>query len=166
MLDSLRAEPANREDVQRRVDEYVNHLEKIAGIFTDHARELGLGVRLSAERAIQAVRTGNGFARVMRFCDRVDDSGVLHDAQLMTALDCVGELLTSPRHNGLVLGAMQSGKTTTSIALQFAGPIVYQLTGRRLYPLYLITSHTSQEDQTKIEIAKFLDFYGDMAVEI
>jgi len=84
----------------------------------------------------------------------------------MTALDCVGELLTSSKNNGLVLGAMQSGKTTTSIALQFAGPIVYQLTGRRFYPIYLITSHTSQEDQTKHEITRFLEFYGELAVEI
>ncbi|TPM07366.1 MULTISPECIES: hypothetical protein [unclassified Mesorhizobium] len=38
------------------------------------------------------------------------------------------------------------------------------LTGRRLYPIYLITSHTSQEDQTKIELARFLDFYGELTV--
>jgi hypothetical protein len=82
----------------------------------------------------------------------------------MTALCCVGELLTNPKDNGLVLGAMQSGKTTTSLALQFAGPIVYLLTGRCLYPIYLITSHTSQEDQTKIELTRFLDFYGELAV--
>lgn len=153
-----------RADVQQRVTEYVAHLEKIADVFTAHARELGLGVTLDAEGAIAAVKKGTGFARVMRFCERPDDSGVLHDAQLMTALDCIGELLTSPKKNGLVLGAMQSGKTTTSLAMQFAGPIVYLLTGRCLYPIYLITSHTSQEDQTKVEITRFLDFYGELAV--
>lgn len=166
MLDTVRGDPVDKKDVEQRVGEYVAHLEQIARIFTDHARELGLCVRLNAARAVQAVKTGNGFARVMRFCQRVDDSGVLHDAQLMTALNCVGELLTSPQDNGLVLGAMQSGKTTTSLALQFAGPIVYLLMRRCLYPIYLITSHTSQEDQTKIEISRFLDFYGELAVEI
>jgi hypothetical protein len=166
MLDTPSGDPATKDDVQRRVNEYVAHLEKIARVFTEHARELGLGVRLSAAGAIHAVKRGTGFARVMRFCDRPDDSGVLHDAQLMTALDCIGELLTSPQHNGLVLGAMQSGKTTTSLAFQFAGPIVYLLTGRCLYPIYLITSHTSQEDQTKIEITRFLDFYGELSVEV
>lgn len=164
MLDIRSDDPATTADVERRVDEYGAHLEEIARVFTAHARELGLSVRLDASRAIQAVRRGTGFARVMRFCARPDDSGVLHDAQLMTALDCIGELLTSPQNNGLVLGAMQSGKTTTSLALQFAGPIVYLLTGRCLYPIYLITSHTSQEDQTKIEITRFLDFYGELAV--
>ncbi len=158
--------PMTQEDVQRRVDEYAAHLEQIGRVFNEHARDLGLGVRLDAAGAIEAVKKGTGLARVMRFCDREDDSGVLHGAQLMTALDCIGELLTSPQQNGLVLGAMQSGKTTTSIALQFAGPIVYLLTNRRLYPIYLITSHTSQEDQTKIEIARFLDFYGELSVQI
>ena len=162
MLDT----PDRPTDVRAVVEEYADHLGIIARVFTEHARELGLGVQLDATGAIESVRRGNGVARAMRFHDRVDDSGVLHDAQLMTALDCVGELLTSPRNNGLVLGAMQSGKTTTSLALQFAGPIVYLLTGRCLYPIYLITSHTSQEDQTKIEIARFLDFYGELSVMI
>ena len=166
MLEIRDQDPTGVADVERRVSEYVGHLEKIARVFTQHAHELGLGVKLDASGAIQAVKNGTGFARVMRYCDRPDDSGVLHDAQLMTALDCVGELLTSPRNNGLVLGAMQSGKTTTSLAFQFAGPIVYLLTDRCLYPIYLITSHTSQEDQTKIEIARFLDFYGELAVEV
>ncbi len=167
MLDTTRGDPVTSEDVQRGVNEYVAHLEKIARVFTEHAQELGLGVRLDAAGAIQAVKGGTGFARVMRFCGRPDDSGVIHDSQLMTALDCVGELLTSPQHNGLVLGAMQSGKTTSlAFAFQFAGPIVYLLTGRCLYPIYLITSHTSQEDQTKIEIARFLDFYGELSVAV
>lgn len=153
-------------DVRAVVDGYIAHLERIAQVFNDHARELGLGVKLNAKGVADSMRGGVSVARAVRFHDRPDDSGVLHDAQLMTALDCVGELLTDPRDNGLVLGAMQSGKTTTSIALQFAGPIVYLLTGRCLYPIYLITSHTSQEDQTKIEIARFLDFYGELSVEV
>lgn len=153
-------------DPQKQLVEYITHLELIAKVFNQRSEELGLGVSLNPNQVISAVRSGLYYGKVKRFAEREDDSGVLHDSQLMTALDCVGELLTSPHKNGVVLGAMQSGKTTTSIALQFAGPIVYQLTGRRLYPIYLITSHTSQEDQTKIEITKFLDFYGELAVEI
>ncbi|MGB3503426.1 MAG: hypothetical protein WBA44_17520 [Mesorhizobium sp.] len=164
MTDELQgAEPV---DPKKQIEQYASHLEFIAKVFNQHAEQLGLGVRLNTSKVTKAVREGVNYGKAKRFAEREDDSGVLHDEQLMTALDCVGELLTSPNKNGLVLGAMQSGKTTTSIALQFAGPIVYQLTGRRLYPLYLITSHTSQEDQTKIEISKFLDFYGDLAVEV
>jgi hypothetical protein len=167
MLDISRHNTAiTKADVLKRVKEYVDHLESIARVFNDYSLELGLGVLLDPKNAIQSVKSAIGLARVMRFCDRVDDSGVLHDAQLMTALKCVGELLTAPQNNGLVLGAMQSGKTTTSLALQFAGPIIYLLKGRRLYPIYLITSHTSQEDQTKIEIARFLDFYGELSIVV
>jgi len=165
-MNPITAEKIAKVDVEACVLEYVDHLRAIARVFNDHSRELGLGVRLDAENIIGAVQNGSGIARVLRFSERVDDSGVLHNSQLMTALNCVGELLTAPQNNGLVLGAMQSGKTTTSLALQFAGPIVYFLTGRCLYPIYLITSHTSQEDQTKIEISRFLDFYGELTVKL
>ncbi|WP_067733532.1 hypothetical protein [Novosphingobium naphthalenivorans] len=153
-------------NVGARIEEYAAHLSEVARVFNDHAMALGLGVTLDADRAVQAIKSGANISRVARFCDREDDSGVLHDSQLMTALECVGEILTAPQKNGLVLGAMQSGKTTTSLALQLAGPIVYMLTERCLYPIYLITSQTSQEDQTRIEIARFLDYYGELAVVV
>lgn len=156
--------PTTADDMRRAVEAYATHLQTIAQIFEDHARNLRLGVRLDVSEVAAAARRGADFPKIMRFVRRTDDSGVLHDAQLMTALDCIGNILTSPNQNGLVLGAMQSGKTTTSLAMQFAGPIVYLLTGRRLYPIYLITSQTSQEDQTRQEIARFLDFYGEVSI--
>ena len=67
--------------VGAKVDEYVAHLGKIEDAFNTHAREIGLGGVLDASGAIAAIKHGAGIARVMRFCDRVDDSGVLHDAQ-------------------------------------------------------------------------------------
>ncbi|HEV2989322.1 MAG TPA: hypothetical protein VG759_12835, partial [Candidatus Angelobacter sp.] len=151
-------------DMRRAVEAYATHLQNIAQIFETHARNLDLGIRLDVSEVAAAARRGADFPKVMRFVRRPDDSGVLHDAQLMTALDCIRNILISPDQNGLVLGAMQSGKTTTSLAMQFAGPIVYLLTGRRLYPIYLITSQTSQEDQTRQEIARFLDFYGEVSI--
>ena len=162
----MRNEGPGRAEVRRRVSEYVAHLEEIARVFNEHAEKIGLGIRLDAQRAIDSVEKGHSVAQVTKFCDRRDDAGVLHDVQLMTALDCIRELLMAPRKNGLILGAMQSGKTTTSLALQLAGPIVYLLTGRCLYPIYLITSHTSQEDQTQIEIHRFIEFYGELAVTV
>src|SRR5262245_61442951 len=92
----LKPPPATPEDVKRRVDAYVVHLRQIEQVFNQHAQELGLGVRLSAAGAIKAAQSGTGTSTVIRFADREDDSGVLHGPQLMTALDCVGELLTSP----------------------------------------------------------------------
>jgi len=155
-------------DLRARMEVYVEHLETVARVFNTRATKLGLGVRLDAEQEIESVRAGRGLNRVIRFLDREDDSGVLHEPQLMTALDCVMEILTAPddQRAGLVIGAMQSGKTTTSLALQFAGPVIYTLTGRQLYPIYLITSQTSQEDQTKHELSRFLDFYGELRIYV
>jgi hypothetical protein len=166
MPNSGRSNLQTEADLHARIETYVAHLASITRVFNNHARRLGLGVRLNADRENDSVRSGGGLSRVMRFLERTDDSGVLHDPQLMTALDCIGEFLTSPHRSGLVLGAMQSGKTTTSLALQFAGPTIYLLTGRRMYPIYLITSHTSQEDQTQIELQRFLDFYGELRVYV
>lgn len=156
-----------RDRLRLRVEgEYVDHLRGLERVFNAHARKLGLGVNIDVSKVASAALNFESIRKVSTFLDRADDSGVLHDVQLMTALDCVAEILTNPGRNGLVLGAMQSGKTTTSLALQFAGPMVYLLTGRALYPVYLITSHTSQEDQTKIELKKFLDFYGEIEVVV
>jgi hypothetical protein len=154
-----------RERLRRQVEEeYVTHLRALEGVFNRHAAELRLGVRIDVQKVIDAALNFGSITKVKAFLDRPDDSGVLHDAQLMTALDCIAQMLMEPGRNGLVLGAMQSGKTTTSLALQFAGPIIYLLTGRAHYPVYLITSHTSQEDQTRRELKKFLDFYGDIEI--
>lgn len=148
------------DEFDRWVEEYVAHLEELQRVFNAHAEERSLGVRLDVSSVVYAAREGLILDRVGSFFTRADDSGVLHDAQLMTALNCITQLLANPGQNGVVLGAMQSGKTTTSLALQFAGPVIYALTGRRIYPIYLTTSHTSQEDQTTIELTNFLNYYG------
>jgi hypothetical protein len=153
-------------DIASDVAAYTSHLEALQEVFNRHTRQIGLGVVLDTSTAVEMAKRGRGLASVIRFAERKDDTGVLHEAQLMTALDAVGEMLTSPLRNGLILGAMQSGKTTTSLALQLAGPIIYLLTGRTIYPIYLITSQTSQEDQTKLELERFLELYGEIDVRV
>lgn len=148
------------------VDAYIRHLDQLQTDFNAHSREIALGVLLDVSATIDAVRNGVLLDRIGSFFNREDDSGVLHDAQLRTAVDCILRMLESPGQNGVILGAMQSGKTTTSLALQFAGPIVYMLTGRCIYPIYLTTSHTSQEDQTQHELVNFLNYYGLIKVTI
>ena len=151
---------------QQGVEAYATHLQRLEDDFNNHARDVGLGVLISVTDTINAARNGMLLDRVASFFNREDDSGVLHDAQMKTAVDCMLQLLDSPGQNGVVLGAMQSGKTTTSLALQFAGPVIYALTGRQVYPIYLTTSHTSQEDQTQIELLNFLSFYGTIKVHV
>jgi hypothetical protein len=133
-------------------------------VFNSYSSEIRLGVNLDTASAVQAARDGTSLAEIASFFDREDDSGVLHPEQLITALTCIVNMIDNPRQNGIILGAMQSGKTTTSLAMQFAGPIIYTVTGRRPYPLYLATSHTGQQDQTNIELTHFLDYYGQVRI--
>jgi hypothetical protein len=146
-------------DVHEGIEEYVRHLQELEEVFNRQADEIDLGVSIDVRSAINAAREGTSLADIASFFDREDDSGVLHPEQLSTALSCVVNMVENPQQNGIVLGAMQSGKTTTSLAMQFAGPIIYAITGRRPYPIYLATSQTGQQDQTNIELTHFLSYY-------
>ncbi|HZS38881.1 MAG TPA: hypothetical protein VFF06_18740 [Polyangia bacterium] len=119
---------------------------------------------MDAARAVKSVSDGIGLARIAPFWSRVDDSGIVHETQLKTAIDCLVELRDSPKRCGHVVGAMQSGKTTTSLALQWAGPALYLLTGRRAYPFYIIGSQTTHEDQTNTELDRFMAYYGNLEI--
>lgn len=117
---------------------------------------------MDAAPAIRALDSGIGLPRVASYWSRQDDTGVVHESQLRTAVKCVVQLLADQARCGHVVGAMQSGKTTTSLALQWAGPILYMLTGRRAYPFYIIGNQRNHEDQTTIELGQFLAYYGDL----
>jgi hypothetical protein len=149
-------------DLDEGIRRYESHLRQTAKVFNDHANERGLGVQMDPERALGAIRNGVGLARVASYWQRSDDTGIVHDSQLVTAIDCVVEMLTDGKRCGHVVGAMQSGKTTTSLALQWAGPILYLLTGHRAYPFYVIGNQLNHEDQTTTELKLFLAYYGDV----
>lgn len=144
---------------------YVAHLQQVARVFNSVAATEGLPVAMHPESAIEAVRDKNvGLARISSFWQRLDDTGIVHDAQLETAVRCVFKLWNEDTRCGHVVGAMQSGKTTTSLALQWAGPILYQLTGQRAYPFYIIGNQRNHQDQTMIELDRFLTYYGNIEI--
>ncbi|MBU6321312.1 MAG: hypothetical protein KGI78_00440 [Patescibacteria group bacterium] len=117
---------------------------------------------MKPERAIKAIKDGVGIARVSSFWNSADHSGRVHDTQVRTVIDCMDHLLKKEQRWGHILGAMQSGKTTTSLALQWAGPITYLMTGRRPYPFYIISSQTNHEAQTETELNRFLAYYENI----
>lgn len=150
----------NDDELCRHVTAYTDHLERICAVFNDAASTKGIRVRLDAAKAIAAIDLNLG--EIAPFWSRVDDTGIVHEAQLKTAVDCLANLLTREERCGHVLGAMQSGKTTTSLTLQWAGPVLYLLTGAKHYPFYIISSQTSHEDQTKAELERFSAYYGNL----
>ena len=155
---------SNQRILEAGIRSYIDHLHTIEAAFNEAASAGDLPVRMSVERAVNAVNSGMGLGRVAPFWSREDDSGVMHIAQLKTAVDCLAMMLNDQRRCGHVVGAMQSGKTTTSLALQFAGPAIYQVTGAKFQPFYLIGNQVNHEDQTRTELASFLAFYGDVEI--
>ena len=162
----IAAEPQH-DDLRARIQEYKSHLESVAHDFNEYARAEHLGVILNASSAIAAASDlHTSLNKVAPFLTRPDDTGVLHREQLVTAIDAMIAILRNPGEAGLILGALQSGKTTTGLALQLLGPVYYLLTGMQLYPFYLLTSQTSHQAQTEHELTRFLQYYGDLKFEL
>lgn len=150
----------NDADLERNITHYVNHLTGLCDVFNEAAEARSINVRMDATKAIAAIDVNLG--EIAPFWSRIDDTGVVHEAQLRTAVDCIEKLVRAPQRCGHVLGAMQSGKTTTSLTLQWAGPVLYLLTGSKHYPFYIISSQTSHEDQTIAELERFSAYYGNL----
>lgn len=150
-----------KKEIQDGLKRYEDHLLETAKVFNEAAKEQNLGVEMMPENAIAAAK-GVNLAQIAPFWSRTDDSGIVHPTQTRTAVDCVAKMLTDARRRGHVVGAMQSGKTTTSLALQWAGPILYLLEGKKTYPFYIIGNQIGHEDQTNTELAAFIAYYGNL----
>lgn len=146
---------------KQKVAKFKAHLKDVACWFNEASRECNLGVKISSKEAERAAE-GSELVAAIAYCDGQDDSGILHKEQVRTAVRATREILVNPLKAGLILGAMQSGKTTTSLALQFAGPVFYLVKGQPLYPVFLLTVHTSNAAQTRHELERFLGFYSQL----
>ncbi len=119
----ITAEPQH-DDLRAKIQEYKSHLEAVAHDFNEYARAEHLGVILNASSGIAAASDlHTSLNKVAPFLTRPDDTGVLHREQLVTAIDAMIAILRNPGEAGLILGALQSGKTTTGLALQLLGPV-------------------------------------------
>jgi hypothetical protein len=156
----------NQEELQQAKIAYIEHLGQVTRVFNEWAEHINLPVRMSASRAISTFESGHGMGRILPAFSANTDDGIVHEGQLKTAVECFQKLWQESLRCGHVLGAMQSGKTTTSLALQWAGPVLYLLTGERVYPFYLIGNQTNHEDQTKTELNRFLDYYGNLEIHL
>ena len=120
-------------------------------------------VHLDVSDLIDQTRRGRNYRKILGFFGS-ERPGVLYREQIITAVDAIIEIIEFPYNFGLILGALQSGKTTSALALQFAGPAVYLLTGQRLFPFYLTTSQNSHEEQLRNELTQFIKYYGGIDV--
>jgi hypothetical protein len=64
----------------------------------------------------------------------------------------------------LILGAMQCGKTGTSLFLDFSAPILYLATGKKHFPIHILTNKTGQTNQTRKEREMFTALYDKIDI--
>lgn len=148
---------------------YDQHIKSICGYANSLLKEKNINIRFDI-RAIEYDLKGRSLNSAKRaFEQSVEEHGVLHENQMRVLTDTILEILSVIRNNeylepnllrGLILGAMQSGKTTASFTLQWLGPILYLATGYKFYPFHLLTNQESHESQTQAELTYFLHYYG------
>jgi hypothetical protein len=156
----------SRTILKKGLGAYKDHLTRTAEVFNDHAKISGLRVTMDPTKAIRVASEGINIGRIANFWTRQDDTGIIHEAQLRTAVECIANLAENESQCGHVVGAMQSGKTTTSLALQWAGPALYRLKGLRAYPFYIIGNQRNHEDQTNVELDRFMTYYGHIELHV
>ena len=149
--------------IQGQMQAFADHLDEVANAFNTQSDARGLGVHLDVSDLKQQTRSGRKYRSILSFFDN-DRPGVLFREQIVTAVDAIVEIIESPYNLGLVLGALQSGKTTTALALQFAGPASYLVTGQKVFPFYLTTSQNSHEEQIRNELTHFIKYYGGIDI--
>ena len=152
-------------EMRHALTEAITHIKQIEGWFNKHAAKVDLPIRMRAQKIIDRLKSGD-FNSFNSFFNRVegDNDGIIHETQIITIINIFVQCLLSPRKCGLVLGALQGGKTLTAIAIQWLGPVLFLLTGDKVKPIYLITNQTSHQDQTERELERFLSWYGDIEI--
>lgn len=129
---------------------------------------------LDAERAVAKVRSETDASKITPLAEKLREGGVgIYENQVRTIVATMVEMTLNVNakgrgkgmKSGVVLGPMQSGKTGTALGFAtFVAPILYMLTGVRLYPLFLTTNQHSHREQTKTEYESVLALYGDVEI--
>lgn len=148
---------------------YSQHIQSICIYTNTLLSEKNINIRFDID-AIKYDLKGRSLNSAKRaFEQSIEDHGVLHENQMQVLSNTILEILNVIRDHeylepnllrGLILGAMQSGKTTASFTLQWLGPMLYLLTGYKFYPFHLLTNQESHESQTQAELTYFLRYYG------
>ncbi len=149
--------------IHSQIQAFAGHLDEVANAFNAQSDARGLGVHLDVTDLKALTLSGRNYRSILSFFGS-ERPGVMYREQIVTAVDAIVEIIESPYNLGLILGALQSGKTTTALALQFAGPAVYLVTGQRVFPFYLTTSQNSHEEQLRNELTHFIKYYGGIDV--
>lgn len=144
------------------IAEVQSHVIDFSNWFNDAAIKAGLGISLNPEDVIANLKTSfpadlNSLARSIK------EHGV-HKEQVQTAVQAIAQTLQNPGQSGIVLGALQSGKTGTAFMTLFAAPIHYLKSKISYVPLFMTTNQNSHLSQTQRGMRAFFKLYGNITI--
>ncbi|TDW97141.1 hypothetical protein EDB95_4982 [Dinghuibacter silviterrae] len=138
------------------------HLMEVTQAFNDRATQIGLPVRLDETQTIEHLKNGLDLQHYVNFWKHTQ--GVMRVAYIRTAVDCIYRLWKNDRIYGHVSAAWESSRMTSSLALQWAGPALYLLTGKKILPLLLMNNSSKARQRAELELFHFFQYYGKLAL--
>lgn len=113
--------------------------------------------------AIQKIQNSTNANEVNKLIELIDTDQVFFDNQIRTMVRLLFFVLLNPKRAGIIVGALQSGKTGIGMAIKLMmAPMLYLLTGVRIYPHFISTNQTSHQNQSKKALDAFVKLYGDI----
>ncbi|MCZ7862642.1 hypothetical protein O9X98_14800 [Agrobacterium salinitolerans] len=144
------------------IAEVQSHVIDFSSWFNDAALKAGLGIILDPEDVIANLKT-SFLADLNSLARSIKEHGV-HKEQVQTAVQAIAQTLQNPGQSGIVLGALQSGKTGTAFMTLFAAPIHYLKSKISYVPLFMTTNQNSHLSQTQRGMRAFFKLYGNITI--
>lgn len=144
------------------VKELQEHIAQFSQWFNEAATNAGMGITLDPANVLKNLETAGGL-RLRQLYGAVSEHRV-HKEQVQTAVAAISETMRNPGSSGIVLGALQSGKTGTAFMTLFAAPVHYLKSKVSFVPLFMTTNQNSHLMQTQKAMRSFFDLYGDISI--
>jgi hypothetical protein len=152
-----------RQDPAKLISKIQGHMVEFAAWFNEASAREGLGISLNVEDVLDDIRTMKG-SRLMQLSRALREHQV-HKEQVQTSVAAIAQTLARPGESGIILGALQSGKTGTAFMTLFAAPIHHLKTKVNFLPLFMTTNQKSHLLQTQKAMRAFFNLYGDITIK-
>lgn len=136
------------------------HIDEFCSVFNKAMDDHGLDMQIDGEEQKALIRAQP--SSVLKHMEHAVVEHGIHPEQLETAAEAIARTVNDPGRSGLILGALQSGKTGTAFSMLFAAPIHYMISGEKYVPLFMTTNQKNHLDQTRLAMHGFFDLYGNL----
>jgi hypothetical protein len=138
------------------------HIRQFTEWFNEAASERKLGITLDASAVLKRIEHSLP-DELRELWGRMAEDKV-HKEQVQTAVEAIALTIEEPGRSGIVLGALQSGKTGSAFMSLFAAPVHYLKTRVTYVPLFVTTNQTSHMVQTQKAMRSFFELYGRISI--